>query len=212
MCFFFYICTLFSGSRGPFLALSATEHAWGPPVHRRQLGSRAGSVARAVGIQSREIEQVITGLLSAELEPSKAMENPHVSCESSLLGGSHGTRAVAHQVIVGYYDARVDVACACVFYAIIRLRVFRCVRVCALVRWNPTFQILFFSSAFAAAAGAVSCRLYHTVPQALKLSTWWRPRHSSSRTVSLRRPLLITYHACADIACACVLCDLWACV
>ena len=67
---------------------------------RRKFGSRAGSVARALGAQSREIWQVITGLLSAELEPSKTMENPHASCFAPLpsnisqLGGSHGTRAV----------------------------------------------------------------------------------------------------------------------
>ena len=32
-------------------------------------------------------------------------------------------------------------------------------------------------------AAAASC-LYHTVPQALKLSTWWQPRYNSSRTSS----------------------------
>ena len=46
---------------------------------RRKTGLRAGSVTRALGVQSREIWKVITGLISAVLEPSKTMENPHVS-------------------------------------------------------------------------------------------------------------------------------------
>ena len=51
-------------------------------------------------------DEKIMGSLSAELKPRKAMENPHVrgvllhSYKSSLLGGSHGTTAVAHQVCV----------------------------------------------------------------------------------------------------------------
>ena len=49
---------------------------------RRKLGSRADSVALSLGIQSREIRQVITGSLSAKLAPSKTMENPHVSAVS----------------------------------------------------------------------------------------------------------------------------------
>ena len=36
-------------------------------------------------------------------------------------------------------------------------------------------------SCFLIAAAAASCRLYHTVPQALKLSTLWQPRYNSSR-------------------------------
>ena len=43
----------------------------------RKFGSRPGCVARALGVQSRKIWKVITWLLSAELEPSKAMENLH---------------------------------------------------------------------------------------------------------------------------------------
>ena len=33
MCFFFDICTFFSGARGSFIALSAAGHAGGPPVN-----------------------------------------------------------------------------------------------------------------------------------------------------------------------------------
>ena len=47
---------------------------------RCKLGYRAGSVARALGVKSREIWHVLTGLLSGELEPSKTMKNPHGIC------------------------------------------------------------------------------------------------------------------------------------
>ena len=65
---------------------------------RRKFGSRAGCVARALGVQSLEIWRVITGLLFAELEPSKAMANPHACqlsvllycCKIFLFCGSHG--------------------------------------------------------------------------------------------------------------------------
>ena len=53
-----------------------------------QAGSRAGSVARALGGPNREIWQVLTGLLSAELEPSKTMENQHAGhcCKAQKHG------------------------------------------------------------------------------------------------------------------------------
>ena len=44
---------------------------------------------------------------------------------------------------------------------------------------TPHFSFFFFALLLVAAA--VSC-LYHTVPQALKLSTLWQPRYNSSRT------------------------------
>ena len=48
---------------------------------------------------------------------------------------------------------------------------------------------------------AVSC-LYHTVPQALKLSTWWQPRCNSSRTSSLP-PFMTTADGASLCACLC---------
>ena len=63
---------------------SAAGHVGGPSVHG-EFGSRAGSVARALGAQSRKIWQVITGSLSAGLEPSKTTKNPHVSRFGLLL-------------------------------------------------------------------------------------------------------------------------------
>ena len=38
------------------------------------------TVAGPPGVESREIWKVIAGSLSAETEPSKTTENPHVSC------------------------------------------------------------------------------------------------------------------------------------
>ena len=55
-----------------------------------------------------------------------------------------------------------------------------------------------FCFALLAGAAAVSCRLYHTVPQARKLSAWWQPRYNSSRTTILCGPLL--GYACFDTA------------
>ena len=59
---------------------------------RHKFWSRAGSAARALGVQSREIWRVITGLLSAELDPSKTIETPHVShycCKAQQHGNSN---------------------------------------------------------------------------------------------------------------------------
>ena len=54
------------------------------------------------------------------------------------------------------------------------------------------------------AAAAKPRRRYHTVPQALELSTLWQPRYSS-RKASLCGPLL---YVCVGIAYACVMCVL----
>ena len=50
----------------------------GPACTRRKFMSRPGSVARALGVQSREIWQLTTESLSTKLEPSKTMET-HIS-------------------------------------------------------------------------------------------------------------------------------------
>ena len=64
----------------------------------------------------------------------------------------------------------------------IRLRVCGCVRVCVCVL-EPHVTAFVFIALLAAAA--VSCRLYHTIPQTLKLSTLWQQWYNSSRTASL---------------------------
>ena len=85
---------------------------------RRKRGSRPGSVARALGVQSRTIWQVVMGscsatpdrsgpwkphvflffffALSSQLQPSIT---PSHKLSSSLLCDSHGTSAVAHQAL-----------------------------------------------------------------------------------------------------------------
>ena len=57
---------------------------------RCNFGSREGSVARILSVQSRKIWQVIAAIISAELQPSKIMENPHVKCggKTSLEGNN----------------------------------------------------------------------------------------------------------------------------
>ena len=46
---------------------------------RCKCGSRPGSVARALGVQSREIWQVIAGLLCNQLEPTRPTQTPKMS-------------------------------------------------------------------------------------------------------------------------------------
>ena len=98
MCLFLDICTFFSGARWSFLALSAAGNAAGPPVHhRRKFGSWPGSVACALGVQSREIWQVFMELLSVELKPSKTIENPHVRPTIMVSENRKQTRISLHR-------------------------------------------------------------------------------------------------------------------
>ena len=101
-----------SSRRGSFFALSAAGLARDTPVHHG--ASRPGSVARALGVQSRELWQVTTGSLSDQLEPTRRMQTPthfvlflFYSLFTSLLLflnyhssrerlGSHGTTAELH--------------------------------------------------------------------------------------------------------------------
>ena len=80
---------------------------------RRTSGRRAGCVARALGVQSCEIWQEITGLLSAKLDPSKTLENPHVrhsSANTITTLASSFPRSYSY----GHDDACVDHCYACV--------------------------------------------------------------------------------------------------
>ena len=89
MCFFRDICTLLSAACRFFSRALGCGARRGPAcAPRRKFGSRLGSVARALGVPSREILQAITGLLSAELEPSKTMEKPtcQLFCSTAVKG------------------------------------------------------------------------------------------------------------------------------
>ena len=80
--------------------------------------------------------------------------------------------------------ARVDIAYACVLCVLCTCTSVQvCTGVCICVLEAFRFCSLCF------AAAAASCP-YHTVPQALNLSTTWQPRYSSSRTASLCGPPL----------------------
>ena len=67
------------------------------------------------------------------------------------------------------------------------------------VWWNLFFAPL--------AAAVVSCRLYHTVPQALKLTISRQKRYNSSHIARLCGPLL-SLGVCWHSICVCVLCAL----
>ena len=84
-------------------------------TRRRKFGSRVGSVARALGVRSREIWQVITGCAFRGARDEQDNGKPTRQRWSSLLCGSHGTRAAAHQVCVDHYYACVVIAYACLF-------------------------------------------------------------------------------------------------
>ena len=136
--------------------LSAAAMYRTPP---RKFGSRAGSVARALGVQSHETWQVITGLLSAELEPSRTVENPHICqlfCSTSSANSntvitiaSSCPRSYSH----GHYYACVDhyYACVVIMYACMRCACApcTCVRVCGsvtrlLLVGKDTYNVYFF--------------------------------------------------------------------
>ena len=57
----------------------------GPACTRRKFMSRPGSVARALGVQSRETWQVIAGLVSDQLEPTRPMQTPKMFFPPSFL-------------------------------------------------------------------------------------------------------------------------------
>ena len=90
------------------------------------MGPRPGSVARALGVQTRANSQEIMGSLSAEPERRKTFFlvscllllyhtciTPSFKLSSSLLCGSHGATAVAHQALpfVTATDGASECAC-----------------------------------------------------------------------------------------------------
>ena len=114
-CTFLRVGKLFSSSSGSFLELSAAGHAGGPRVyyHRCNFGPPPGSVARALGVQSRASWLFFTGLLSATPSRSGPWKphtfsyslccccccyiTPSLQLSNSVHCGSHGTTAVVHQ-------------------------------------------------------------------------------------------------------------------
>ena len=127
---------------------------------------------------------------------------PSLKLSSSRLWGRHGTAAVALQVCVDHYLLcvcwhSIRVCAVCTMIRVVYVGVCGSVRLCAETQHTfHFFCLLFFTAA------AVSCRLYHTVPQVLKLATMWQPRqYNSSRTLNV---WVDHVYAFVDIACACV--------
>ena len=78
-------CTSFAHLQALFGRPRIVSYALGSGPRRgpactpwRKRGSRPGSVARALGVQSCAICQVITWSFSAELEPARPMETPKI--------------------------------------------------------------------------------------------------------------------------------------
>ena len=154
---------------------------------------------------------IITGLLSAELEPSKTMEKPRVRCFALLLQKLYfvAAQAVQQQSHIKFawttttdmrvWTLHICVCAVCVLYYV-------CVSVDAYVCWNPTLQLLV----------SLLCLLLLPyvvfITPSLKLSTLWQTRYNSSRTASLCGPRLtmrlLTWH----MRVCCVCCDTCACV
>ena len=77
---FFLTCARFSPAPERLFSRSRLRGTHGARLYTRcKFGSRVCNVARALGDPSRKIWQAIAGSLSVELEPSKPMENLHVS-------------------------------------------------------------------------------------------------------------------------------------
>ena len=102
---------------------------------------------------------VYLALLAAAVLPHHVCITPSLKLSSSLLCEIHGTTAVAQQGCVDHHYAFVDSAHvnACRSeYGMIRVRAYRCVWICLLACWNPTFQRFAFVALFAAAAATAA--------------------------------------------------------
>ena len=79
-CVFFHIVIFLLPAEGLFSRSRHRGTQEGRPYYRRKFGSRAGTVTRALRVQSRKVWHVIAGSVCAEIEPSKTMADPHVRC------------------------------------------------------------------------------------------------------------------------------------
>ena len=86
--------SIFSADCGSFLALSVADNAGGAGICTLQhiFGPRPGSVARALGVQSRASWPFFTRSLSAEPEPSRSMET--LKCRFFIFSPLHRSAAV----------------------------------------------------------------------------------------------------------------------
>ena len=149
--FFLHIGQLFSSGRGSFLALSAAGDEGARVYSRRKLGPRPGSVARALGIQSRAKWQLITGSLSSEAEPHKASSQDGGNPTSQLFctNEPHGNNArfkVSPSCSHGHWYAYVDHYYVCVDIVDACESVPACAGLCfcVLVLGSPSFRTVRF--------------------------------------------------------------------
>ena len=150
--------------------------------------SRPGSVALALGVQSREIWQVIAGLLSDQLESTRPMQAPKCPLYISFFHLSPASFEVTHQLSKARqqrYNSRASSVSLCDSperYFCVRIRVRACVCVChcrileqkepgtqsqAQRRLSAFFAIFHFCYAVCCCCLPVSQR---------KLSTMWQQR------------------------------------
>ena len=84
-CIFFCTSATFSFPAAGLFSRSRLRRTQRARLHTRcKCWSRAGTVASALRVLSRELWQVIAGSVSAEIKPSKIIANPHVHCFAPL--------------------------------------------------------------------------------------------------------------------------------
>ena len=116
------------------------------------------------------------------------MENPRISCFFLRNKRSNSRRRKKQQT--EFCSTAVKALCFVAATVYSSSRTALCVDhyyVCVVCVW--TLHVRVCAVCVLCAAAVVSC-LYHTVPQALKLSAMWQTRYNSSRTASLCRALL----------------------
>ena len=105
--------------------------------------------------------------------------------------------AIPVQYFILFYYACADILYACACYDTCPcVYVFAGLCICVLEPAIPVHYFILFFAWFSCAAADVSCRLYHTVPKALKISTLWQPRHNNIIAALLCGPLLSVCSHC----------------
>ena len=113
---------------------------------RWKLGSQAGSVARALGVQSHEIWQVITGSLFRGASAEQDYRKPacQLFCSAAVkalyfvAATVYSSSRTSLLVCVDHYYARVDI----VYVSVLCVLRYVCVSACGSAYfgcWNPTF-------------------------------------------------------------------------
>ena len=145
MVFFSGIQHFSRAGHGFFHALSAPEHAGGPPVHDGASVGPGQAPWRVLWVFKVAKFGKPPWRRSTDLEPSKTMENPHISCfgppsHAKTLALSFPRFAATDTIMLACVDhnyASVDIACA---RCAVRVSECACARVCAFVCKKPTIS------------------------------------------------------------------------